>query len=338
MNRYLLFDSGCSACSELVQEVVRASGGWMEAKSLRDPEIQSMLDRAHPNWRWEPMLLEIENDKLRVLTGVKMQAQIFIGLGPERTFQFFPVLTRLQKPSSAPGAGRREFLRRFGATLSGLVVFGFTRRFPFGDTTHTDRPYSAAFEGELYNGFVLLDDNAPIPNFVEPSRLGIPIACRVGTGDSKYPQEAVSKSFGQSNSLRAAAKFPIYTITNLPNKLRPGGNYLIEHASGEVYSAVTTFETPEQEGEEWEGCMEITAQPDFMRPYPLWSSKPAEPNGPSVVLEKADFLPAPGIMIETQGGCIFYWIKDEIFYTLRAEYGLSRQAAESLAKSLTLVN
>ncbi len=59
MRRYLLFDSGCSKCTEIAQAVEQAAQGWLEARSLRDPAMQRLLDAARPDWRWEPTSLEV---------------------------------------------------------------------------------------------------------------------------------------------------------------------------------------------------------------------------------------------------------------------------------------
>lgn len=58
MERYLLFDSGCTTCSGIARLVEQESGGLLIAASLRDPEMQRLIKRANPNWRWEPMILE----------------------------------------------------------------------------------------------------------------------------------------------------------------------------------------------------------------------------------------------------------------------------------------
>lgn len=61
MDRFLLFDSGCSLCSALASEIERETDGWLTARSLRDQEVQAWLDRAQPGWHWEPTLLEAAN-------------------------------------------------------------------------------------------------------------------------------------------------------------------------------------------------------------------------------------------------------------------------------------
>jgi hypothetical protein len=72
--RYLLFDGGCSVCAALAREVETLSGGRLRVRSLRDPEVQALLDRARPGWRWEPMLVEIEGERVRVLAGLSLRA------------------------------------------------------------------------------------------------------------------------------------------------------------------------------------------------------------------------------------------------------------------------
>ncbi len=49
MPRYLLFDSGCSKCMEIARDVEQATQGWLEARSLRDPGMQSLLAQARPH-------------------------------------------------------------------------------------------------------------------------------------------------------------------------------------------------------------------------------------------------------------------------------------------------
>lgn len=70
MERYLLFDSGCSLCSGLARDIAAASDGLLQTRSLHDPEMQGALKRARPEWRWEPTLLEVRGDEDHVFTGL----------------------------------------------------------------------------------------------------------------------------------------------------------------------------------------------------------------------------------------------------------------------------
>jgi hypothetical protein len=54
---------------------------------LRDPEIQVLLNRARPGWRWEPMLVEIEGERVRVLAGLSLRARLVQVLGPAQALR-----------------------------------------------------------------------------------------------------------------------------------------------------------------------------------------------------------------------------------------------------------
>jgi predicted DCC family thiol-disulfide oxidoreductase YuxK len=92
--RYLLFDGGCAVCAALAREVETLSGGRLGVRSLRDPEVRALLDRARPGWRWEPMLLEIEGERVRVFTGLAMRWRLVQLLGPVRALRVAQVVAR----------------------------------------------------------------------------------------------------------------------------------------------------------------------------------------------------------------------------------------------------
>ncbi len=121
-NRWLLYDSGCSVCAALAQEVEASSGGRLGVRSLRDPEVQAMLNRAKPGWRWEPMLLEIEGEHVRVFTGLAMRMRLLQILGPVRALRVAQVVARFGEPVLGVDWGRRDFLHRAGGALLGFLA------------------------------------------------------------------------------------------------------------------------------------------------------------------------------------------------------------------------
>jgi hypothetical protein len=46
------------------------------ARSLRDPEVKTLLDAAQPGWRWKPTLLEVTDVQPRVFTGIAMRLNL----------------------------------------------------------------------------------------------------------------------------------------------------------------------------------------------------------------------------------------------------------------------
>lgn len=123
MKRYLLFDGGCTLCTGLARAIEQATDGWLTAKSLRDPEMQALLNRARPGWTWEPTLVEVHGERVHSYTGIKMRARLAMGLGPRRALRVAQLVQQALSPKVAIDQGRRTFLQR-GALLAGLLVVG----------------------------------------------------------------------------------------------------------------------------------------------------------------------------------------------------------------------
>lgn len=127
MHRYLLFDSGCTICSNLAHDVERHSKGRLSAQSLTDPKIQEWLKQARPDWQWEPTLLEVGEETRQAFTGVSMRARLLWVLGPRRSWQVARLVARSQGAPSLQGATRKDFLKQAGAAvagITGLAAFG----------------------------------------------------------------------------------------------------------------------------------------------------------------------------------------------------------------------
>jgi hypothetical protein len=120
--RWLLFDSACSVCRQLAQEIERETGGVVTARSLRTPQVQAMLDQARPGWRWEPTLLEVGEDHLRAFTGLGMAFRLVRILGLRRAWQVERLAYRALAPTARMHKERRQFLRYSGGMLFSLLA------------------------------------------------------------------------------------------------------------------------------------------------------------------------------------------------------------------------
>lgn len=125
MTRYLLFDSGCVVCTDVAQSIERATDGWLLARSLRSADMQELLVRARPDWRWEPTLIEVEGDQTRAYTGMALRAKLLAGIGPRKTLRVVQLVYQAMTPRHEADRGRRKFLKQ-GATILGGVVLGLT--------------------------------------------------------------------------------------------------------------------------------------------------------------------------------------------------------------------
>ena len=125
MTRYLLFDSGCIVCTDVAQSIERATDGWLIAKSLRSADMQDLLTRVQPDWRWEPTLIEVEGDRTRVYTGLALRTKLLAGIGPRKTLRVALLVYRAMTPQREADRGRRKFLKQ-GATVLGGALLGLT--------------------------------------------------------------------------------------------------------------------------------------------------------------------------------------------------------------------
>lgn len=99
MERYLLFDSGCGRCTQIAKDIAVESDGWLQARSLRDEEMQALLKESNPNWHWQPTLVEIEKGgEIEIATGVRLMAKIVMGLGVQRAWRIAKLLQAASQP------------------------------------------------------------------------------------------------------------------------------------------------------------------------------------------------------------------------------------------------
>jgi len=109
------------------------------ARSLRDPDVRSVLDEVKPGWRWEPMLLEVDGDRRRVYAGVGMRARLVRVLGPRRALR----LARIVQQAAIFQPGRRGALKQMIGILTGIMFAGQAARSlaadPEPDVTHTNQ-------------------------------------------------------------------------------------------------------------------------------------------------------------------------------------------------------
>ena len=96
MQRYLLFDAGCAVCSGLAREIERRSAGALTAESLGDDRMRRLLERARPDWRWEPALLEVDGDRVRAFTGLRMRFRALRVLGPRRSWRIARLVSAVE--------------------------------------------------------------------------------------------------------------------------------------------------------------------------------------------------------------------------------------------------
>ena len=254
------------------------------------------------------MPLEIEGKHVRVFTGLAMCWRLVQVLGPVRALRVAQAVARMGGPVLGVDWGRRRLLRQ-SLALAGLALL---RRIPGG--THAPRTAGSAGsasprlgpgEEELWEGFVLLPEGAPIPPF--GTCAPAPILCQT---DGRPEAEALRGETLPVQDLaeaRAQIPFPLYRPTELPFQQ---GQVIRFRGGGRVFIVMLDFgRASEPEGSLW-------ARPIYPRPYPVWPVRhPEQPEIP-VPPAKVFFTPAPGVLLPTVDGYMVHWIEQDVLYTL----------------------
>jgi hypothetical protein len=230
---------------------------------------------------------------------------------------------------------RRDFLKMVGAFSVVLIPL----KKLVGEASYG----SSISEGELYNGFVLLDVDSAIPLFVESAPC--PILCLIDETEqfdanlNSYRGETLW--FDSIEALRENINFRLFVPGSLPNKMTFLQGYVLRFVgSGDVWEARLDFGF---EGNQ-DPLVSLSARPIFARPYPVWPvlSYPQK-KADDLILdeeyvvkkpEKVAFTPSRGIMLPTDHGYTLQWIKKDVMYTMFVEYEGWRDKAEIVGKSL----
>jgi hypothetical protein len=111
--------------------------------------------------------------------------------------------------------------------------------------------------GELYAGFLLLPEDAPVPPTVGyRGRNATPIMEELPGGPRGT---AVTSAFVTAAALRAQVPFPLYTLRIVTASVRvsPNQGFLVKHTSGPIYEASVLYESLTPHGH-WSPTVTIT--------------------------------------------------------------------------------
>lgn len=238
---------------------------------------------------------------------------------------------------------RRQFVKGSLGAMLGVAVARVSSAFPeaqvaFAKTRNDSISQDITPEiGELYAGFLLLPADAPLPEFVQMPSQDIPIVCGVGVGRGGPEPTADSEELRSTDELKNELDFEMYVWDDVLRGLHLQKPSLIRYPTGDVFHVAIGIERFDEENNSWGTIARISAQPDFSRPYPLWEAlrDDLEDMDDDIgLLQKADYLPVLGVMVQTVDGYVFHWIENDISYTLTTEEDLSFAESREILDSL----
>lgn len=124
MNRYFLFDAGCGSCSGIARQIAEEVGDTLTVRSLAELEMNQILDKALPGWKWEPTILEVDGENAQAYVGIFMRLRLIQLLGIRKAWRIARIVFQAVDGASFD-IERRSFLRRGSqGIMAGLAVVG----------------------------------------------------------------------------------------------------------------------------------------------------------------------------------------------------------------------
>lgn len=182
---------------------------------------------------------------------------------------------------------------------------------------------------------------APVPSYVQYPAMGIPILC--GVGGQKTT--AVVRELDSHAQVYNSTALPLYTLSDLPGGTVAAEGQVIEYEWGSVYAASLNFRSMETDvpstvipGSPPTNSLPKTrislwAQAEFPRPFPFWDEATLSPTT-TIRPTRVNFLPRPGLQVETNREYSFYWIESDVLYRLTLHYHPALSEAQRLASAL----
>ncbi len=322
---YLLFDSACSVCSRLASDVEKEVGKLLELRSLQEKDIQEILNEMIPGWQWKPMLLEIDGNRKRIYTGLAMGLYLLRRLGPWKALR----IANLVKGANL-GNGkfvniqRREFLWRGGNLLA---VSALLLRMPLlkvmakepdaarsSDTElappkHDDIPPDA----ELYEGFLIIPEEAQLPAFVKPGQAGGDIL--ILTSMEEFLKQI---------------SYPILLPSYIPSDLQFVEAQITPNVHSNQMSAAALFFS-NLDADSQPGDPQLILFLDRFPPHPAPFKVARNDNDELVYPEKVSFTPNSGLKRVDDTTNFTQWFDQGILYTLVTRSSDTLAVAQSLS-------
>lgn len=232
-------------------------------------------------------------------------------------------------------SNRRQFLKNtlsaFGVIFLGRIHKSFpqyTQIFAHAD----EQMHLRLQESEFYEGFLILPEEAPIPDFVQRGR-GINLCQADVLDDPALVGETVK--FSSPEEMQDFVSFPLFTLNELPIGIEFVSAYVDRYVqSSEIWRASVYFGA----GSDYSQLISIHARPEYHRPFPVWPVRyPDAHDVGAISPEKISTSQRSIVLLPSVSGNLLQWIEQDILYSLVVEHDKSREVALAVLDSLIQV-
>lgn len=179
MERYLVYDSGCSICDQLAGVVRDAAGGKIEPISIRGEKAKALLDEAFPSgWGYAPYLVAVDGGRVRAWTGTASALHLTRLVGVRKALRIWNAARKsgvYLPPGGGLGEGpalsRRAFVKLAGGMAAAAATVGLVPSKAFGCEICRAGPYPGC-------GLRCYDRGCTIVTYCDPSSPGCAYLCR----------------------------------------------------------------------------------------------------------------------------------------------------------------
>ncbi|WP_156822445.1 hypothetical protein [Demetria terragena] len=113
MTNYLMYDDGCTLCSDIAERVEGASEGWLTVRPIGDSEVTELLRNSGEVAPNRPHLVVVDGGEgAQLLSGASMSWAMIQGMGIRRALSVSGIVHDALKKDARDG--RRSFLRAAG--------------------------------------------------------------------------------------------------------------------------------------------------------------------------------------------------------------------------------
>lgn len=226
------------------------------------------------------------------------------------------------------GDGSRLPRRRLLKSIGGMGVLIAGVASPFSFRARASNRASVAGAKQI-NGFAVMAPDSPVSAIAGNRKRMPPLV------SGPFVPHVDQRLFPSAQDTSRDSGIRLFTFPATGTELRDSGGIVVRNFKGEVFMASVGVERFLASRSTWVPWYSLTAEPGVPQPAPVWEGGSIH----SGIREfmPVEFLPCPGIAIQTEGSCVAHWMDEDVRYSLDCRGVRSLTELEALVETLVAV-